>query len=52
MSQAPTPDNQPAAADEAPKRAYHAPELRDLGTLVDLTRTGVTATGADNTYVS
>lgn len=41
MSQAPRPaEDRRDPASEAEKQSYHAPELRELGRLDDLTRTG------------
>jgi hypothetical protein len=51
MSQAPPPEKTHAVTDEPPKRAYHAPELREVGSMVDLTQAGSNV-GGDNVYTS
>lgn len=39
-----------ASAIDDPREAYEAPELRDLGDLVDLTEASGTGTGSDGPY--
>jgi hypothetical protein len=53
MSQAtPPPDREPPTGVGQPKREYHAPELRDIGSLTELTQSGAPTATVDSSYLS
>ena len=52
MSQGSTLDSSSEEATSAAKRPYHAPELRKVGSMADLTRATVTGPPSDSQYTT
>jgi hypothetical protein len=53
MSQTtPPPDREPATGVDQPKREYHAPDLRDIGSLTELTQSNLPNSTVDSGYLS
>jgi len=50
QSQEPAEPRNPAAPEDA-RQPYHAPELRALGSLTDVTQSGAGSANTDATYV-